>query len=591
MAYDLVIRNGTVVDGSGGPSYRADVAVSGDRIAEIGRITERAATEIDAEGHVVTPGFVDGHTHMDAQVLWDPQGTSSCWHGVTTVVMGNCGFSLAPVRPDARDLVVRNLERAEDISPAALAAGIDWGWETFSEYLDAVDRQPKGINYAAYVGHSALRTWAMGERAFEEEAGEDDLRCMEIELESAMRAGAIGLTTSRSANHATSDDRPVASRLASWSEVQRLVAVLGRERAGVFELALEEVARSRDPKRRGEFLERLSRLALDTGVPVSFGVVGGYDDHLLKLIDDVAEAGGTMFGQSHCRGIATLLSFRTRLPFDRLPEWREFRARPASEQLAALADPSVRAGLVHAAEHGDYGRAIGAEARRPDFDHLYVMDAAVPPHTAVAEVATARGMTPVEAMIDLAVSTGLEQLFMQPITPEDPDAILPFLRHRRSVMTFSDSGAHVSQIMDSSIQTHLLAYWVRQRQDLALEEAVRMLTSATADAWGFTDRGRLRTGMAADLNVFDPDTVAPSMPEVATDLPGGARRLRQGATGFKATVVAGRVVLVDGESTGAFPGRLLRDGSRRGGSRRDRSGRDASRRDGRGQDGARRIPA
>ena len=568
MAYDLVIRNGTVVDGSGGPSYRADVAVSGDRIAEIGRIKARAPSEIDAEGQVVTPGFVDGHTHMDAQVMWDPLGTCSCWHGVTTVVMGNCGFSLAPVRSDERELVVRNLERAEDISPAALAAGIEWGWETFAQYLDEVDRQPKGINYAAYVGHSALRTWAMGERAFEEEADEDDLGRMEVELESAMRAGAIGLTTSRSGNHATSDDRPVASRLAAWSEVQRLVGVLGRERAGVFELALEGAARSRDPERRAEFLERLRRLALDSGVPVSFGVVGGYDEHLLELIDDVAAAGGTMFGQSHCRGVATLLSFQTRLPFDRLPEWRDLRARPASEQLAALSDPSVRARLVKAAEHGDYGRAIGAEARRPDFDHVYVMNGAVPPHATVAQVAAARRMAPVELMIDLAVSTGLEQLFIQPITPEDPDLILPFLRHQGSVMTFSDSGAHVSQVIDSSIQTHLLAYWVRQRQDLTLEEAVRMLTSATADAWGFTDRGRLRPGLAADLNVFDPDTVAPSMPEVVTDLPGGARRLRQGATGFRATVVAGQVVLDDGESTGALPGRLLRDGARRGGARR-----------------------
>ncbi len=393
---------------------------------------------------------------MDAQVLWDPLGTCSCWHGVTTVVMGNCGFSLAPVRSDARELVVRNLERAEDISPAALAAGIEWRWETFAEYLDEVDRQPKGINYAAYVGHSALRTWAMGERAFEEEANEDDLGRMEVELESAMRAGAIGLTTSRSGNHATSDDRPVASRLASWSEVQRLVAVLGRERAGVFELALEGAARSRDPERRAEFLERLRRLALDSGVPVSFGVLGGHDDHLLELIDDVAAAGGTMFGQSHCRGVATLLSFLTRLPFDALPEWKDVRARPAREQLAALADPAVRARLVYAAEHGDYGPAIGAEARRPDFDHVYVMDGPLPPHATVAEVAAARGMAPVEVMIDLAISTGLQQLFIQPISPEDPELILPFLRHQGSVMTFSDSGAHVSQVIDSSIQTHLL---------------------------------------------------------------------------------------------------------------------------------------
>jgi len=210
VVYDVVIRNGTVVDGTGGPSRRADVGIAGSQIAEVGRITERGREEIDAEGHVVTPGFIDGHTHMDAQVLWDPLGSCSCFHGVTTVVMGNCGFTLAPARPDARDLVVRNLERAEDISRDALAAGIDWTWETFPEYLDAIDRAPKAINYAAQIGHSALRTWAMGEKAFEAPATEDKLQLMERTLAEAMRAGAVGFTSSRSDQHETPDSQPVA---------------------------------------------------------------------------------------------------------------------------------------------------------------------------------------------------------------------------------------------------------------------------------------------------------------------------------------------------------------------------------------------
>src|SRR4051812_31829239 len=208
MEFDLVIRNGTVVDGSGLGSYRADVGVVGDTITFVGRIRERGVEEIDAEGHVVTPGFVDGHTHLDAQIFWDARGTNSCWHGVTTVVMGNCGFTLAPVRPDAHALVVRNLERAEDIDARALAGGIEWGWETFAEYLDAVDQVPKAINYAANVGHSALRTFVMGERAFTQPATDDDLAAMERELRDALRAGALGFTTSRSEHHETSDDRP-----------------------------------------------------------------------------------------------------------------------------------------------------------------------------------------------------------------------------------------------------------------------------------------------------------------------------------------------------------------------------------------------
>src|SRR5579862_4476980 len=237
VGYDTVIRDGTVVDGSGLGSYRADVGIVGDRIAFVGRIRERAPREIAAEGHVVTPGFIDGHTHMDAQVFWDAAGSSSCWHGVTTAVMGNCGFTLAPVRDDERALVVRNLERAEDINPAALAAGIDWSFRTFPEYLDAVDRLPKGINYGAQVGHSALRTWAMGERAFEEEAKDDDLALMRRQLAESVRAGAIGFTSSRSIHHETSDDRPVASRLASWDEVVALVDVLGEAGTGIFEFA------------------------------------------------------------------------------------------------------------------------------------------------------------------------------------------------------------------------------------------------------------------------------------------------------------------------------------------------------------------
>src|SRR5688572_32360462 len=236
MSYDLVIKNGVVIDGSGMPRYRGDVGVVGGRIAAVGRIRESAREVIDADGQVVAPGFVDGHTHMDAQVFWDPLGSCSCWHGVTTVVMGHCGFTLAPSSAEQRHLVVRNLERAEDISGAAMAAGIDWTWTTFAEYLDAIDRLPKGINYAANIGHSALRTYAMGERAFTDEATVDDQRAMADELRNALRAGAYGFTTSRTHHHETSDNRPVASRIASWEEVRDLVRVMGDLGVGVFQL-------------------------------------------------------------------------------------------------------------------------------------------------------------------------------------------------------------------------------------------------------------------------------------------------------------------------------------------------------------------
>ena len=560
MTYDLVIRNGTVVDGSGLAPVRADVGVKDGRIVTVAsRIRDKATQEIDAEGHVVTPGFIDGHTHMDAQVFWDPHGTSSCWHGITTVVMGHCGFTLAPALPDKRELVVRNLERAEDISPAALAAGITWSWETFPEYLDAVDAAPKALNYAANIGHSALRTWAMGERAFEEAASDDDLDKMETELRRSLQAGAVGFTTSRSDQHETSDDRPVASRLATWDEVRRLVNAMGDTGPGIFQITPEPAGGSPDPEVRQDYLGRMHDLALESGATFSVPVgPSQMADVHLEWVDDLAADGGRIFGLSHSRGISVVFSFNTRTPFEKLPEWKEVRSKPIEEQKRLLRDPVVRERLVKAANEGDYGRAIGAEVRKPDYDLIEVWDRPIPPNPTVAEVARQRNVDPAELMIDLAVETDFKQLFFQPLRPYKYENILKVMKHPRMVMTFSDSGAHVSQLADCSIQTHLLAYWMRDRQEFTLEEAVRMLTLAPATAWGFADRGLVREGFVADLNVFDPDTVGPDMPQVVTDLPAGAKRIIQTAHGFKATVVGGEVVLKDGKHTGALPGRLLR---------------------------------
>jgi N-acyl-D-aspartate/D-glutamate deacylase len=320
---------------------------------------------------------------------------------------------------------------------------------------------------------------------------------------------------------------------------------------------------SPDPEQREQARARMRALAADTGVTMTMGIIatnpGGYE--MLDLIDDIAAVGGRMIGQSHCRGINVLLSFATRLPFDLLPEWHDVRALPDHEQLQALRDPGVRERLIRAGMEGDYSRwrGIGAMPRKPDFDGIRVYLHGLPPNPTVAEVAAQRGVSPVEAMIDLALETDLGQLFIQPsLYPQDPDVLLAVMRHPRTVMTFSDSGAHLSQIADASIHTHLLGYWVRERQEFTLEEAVRMLTLAPAMAWGFADRGLLREGMAADVNVFDPDRVGPAVPEVVRDLPQGGKRLSQRAEGFKATVVGGEITILDGETTGARPGRLVR---------------------------------
>jgi len=563
MSYDLVIKNGTVIDGSGLPRYRADVGVRHGRIVTIGRIRERAREVVDAEGQVVTPGFVDGHTHMDAQIFWDPLGTSSCWHGITSVVMGNCGFTLAPCAKENKHLVVRNLQRAEDIPPAAMEAGIEWRWTTFPEFLDCLDSLPKGINYGGYVGHSAVRTYVMGERAFEQAASEDDLKAMEREVRDAIRAGAIGFTTSRSPAHETPDGRYVASRLATWDEVRRLVGVMGDLNAGLFEIAGEGVDRAPGDPGLRDYHVRLRDLAVDTGRPVTFGVFSrrGVPDvwrKYLSLLDETAAAGGRMFAQVHSRSLSALLSFKTQMPFDRLPVWKELRALPLAEQRRRLHDPELRRRLIEASGESDGQRPVGAEARAADYDWLLVFDTVEGPHRTVAEVARERGQHPAETMIDLALARDLDLFFLQPVANEDQDYALELMRHPRAVVTFSDSGAHVSQLMDSSLQTHLLYHWVRRKQAFTLEQAVRMLTLVPATLWGFADRGLIREGMAADLVVFDPETIAAEMPEVVDDLPSGARRLVQRTRGIAATVVNGEVLLRDGKHTGALPGQLLR---------------------------------
>ena len=563
--HDLVIANGMVVDGTGASARRADVAVNDGVITEVGDLNgHQAQRTIDADGHIVSPGFVDVHTHMDAQIAWDPLGECSCFHGVTTAVMGNCGFTLAPVNSDERELVVRNLERAEDISADAMAAGIDWSWETFPEYLDFVDATPKGINYAGYVGHSALRTWAMGERAFEEAANDDDITKMAAQVQASMRAGAIGFTTSVSGNHETSDDRPVASRFASRSEINALVGAMAElGRGGIFELAQHPNMRSSDPEKREDYARWLIDLAVSTGVPLTYGMLAfGTEEHkwkpVVELLDRITAEGGTAWGQAHSRHFGAILSFQTQLPFDALPVWKEFRAQPLDEQRRALADPTMRQRLIHSADTAEYGRAIGTEARKPEWQYVFPVTAGLPPYETIAELAAARGTSPMETFIDIAVDSELNMFFMQAAANHDQDRVLEFLRHPQAIPTFSDSGAHVSQIMDSSLQTHMLGHWVRNEQAFTIEQAVHRMTQVPATAWGFLDRGVIAAGMAADINVFDLETVTPDMPELVYDLPGGARRLRQTASGFKATMVNGQVLLDHGEATGARPGQLLR---------------------------------
>ena len=564
---DLLIRGGTIVDGSGAARYRGDIGVRGGRIVEIGRIRSAAERTIDADGLIVSPGFIDGHTHMDAQVAWDRIGSCSCWHGVTTVIMGNCGFALAPCRPADREWFARCLTAVEDIPTEAMLAGIDWTWETFPEYLANVDRLPKAINYGAYLGHSALRMYVMGKRALTEKATEDDLTRMVAAVKEAVRAGAMGFSSSRATTHVTPNDTPVASRIADWSELDRLVGALADLNAGVFQIGPD--ISGGEAQRR--FLTRLKQLGVESGRPIMFGVLSSRQGdkpnpwtYQLDYLDECAAAGARMWGQSTTRSINAIFSLKSYLPFDVLPAWRELRGLPLAEQKRRLADPAARGRLVAAEANMkprdnvfQGGGAATTDPRKPDYDNLYAMKGVDWNDPTVAQLSGQRGKHPVEVMIDLVLEND-DQVFVQPLVNEDPEHVLGMLRHSRTLATFSDSGAHVCQEMGSSLQTHLLSYWVRARQAFTLEEAVRKLTFDNASAWDLNDRGLVRAGYAADLVVFDEARVRPAMPSVESDLPGGARRLVQKAEGIAAVVVNGQVTLEQGRATGAVSGKLLR---------------------------------
>jgi N-acyl-D-aspartate/D-glutamate deacylase len=567
MVLDLLVRGGTVVDGSGGKRFVADIGIAQGRIARIGRLSEPARRTIDADGLIVSPGFIDGHTHMDAQVAWDPLGSCSCWHGVTSVVMSNCGFALAPCKPADRDWYARCLSAVEDIPTEAMAAGIDWSWETFPDYMATVERLPKAINYGMYIGHSALRMYVMGRRALDETANDDDLRRMGLLVQEALKAGALGFSSSRATTHVTPDDTPVASRIADWREIDRIVAAMAELDAGIFQIGPDIGS---GPTHRA-FLERLRQVALAHGRPIMFGVLAtrqGEDpnpwQYQTKYIDDTIAAGGRMFGQGTTRSINAIFSLKSYLPFDVLPAWQPIRALPLDEQKKRLRDPSVRRELVAAEatmkprdKTFQGGGAATTDPRKPDYANLFALKGVDWDDPTVDQLARVRGQHPVEVMIDLSLADE-NQIYVQPLVNESPEDVLGILRHERTLATFSDSGAHVCQEMGSSLQTHFLSYWVRKRGAFTLEQAIKKLTRDNAVAWELLDRGLIRQGCKADLVLFEEERIRPCLPTVEKDLPGAARRLVQKAEGIRATIVNGSTTFENGEATGAFAGEMLR---------------------------------
>lgn len=560
MGLDLVIRGGQVVDGTGAASVTADVGIRGDRIVEIGNIDPPPnARVIDAEGKVVTPGFVDIHSHLDAQLGWDPLMSSSCWHGVTSVVLGNCGMTFAPMRPGQAEVLAAAMESVEDIPASCILEGLPWNWETYGEYLDSIEQLPRGLNAGGYIGDVALRLYVCGERSCEDDfrASEDELRQMTALVHEAMRAGALGFSLSRSLFHRVPDGRNVPGTWADPEEFLAVASALGELGAGVVESAPRYNFPDRGGDRVDEELSWMAELSRRTGRPFSFNLqqISSLGDHYARVLAlaEAANANGAQLRpQITPRGVGVLFSLAANSPLDSLPSWSPGEAR-LSARVAALADPSLRARLI------DEGAGITSES----YDAMFVMRPGAVHYDFSAEdslgaLARRRGVGVVEAYIDLMVETDGAAIINWPVMNQDESAIEAQLLSPVSILGLADAGAHATQIMDASQSTYLLSHWVRDRGVLSLEKAIAKLTSDTAGFIGYEDRGVLREGAFADVNVIDLDGLGLELPEIVHDFPGDVPRFVQRATGFEHTIVNGEPFMDHGEHTGALAGRVLR---------------------------------
>jgi N-acyl-D-amino-acid deacylase len=559
---DLIIRNGTVHDGTGAAGRPADVAVKGDRIVAVeDRIEAKGAREIDASGRLVTPGFVDVHTHLDAQLAWDPLPTSSCWHGITSAVIGNCGVTFAPVMPGQKEFLAEMMESVEDIPRQAILEGLPWDWTTYGDYLGWLDRTPKGINVGGLVGHCALRVAAMGDRCMTEGSGtpEDIARMAELATE-AMRSGALGISTSRTLGHKVPDGRPVPGTWAGPDELLAFGDVLRTVGYGLFEgaMRLGERDDAELTNTRAE-LAVMGEISRRSGRPLSYGLVQSdrRPDLYSKVIEFNQEENATgahLRPQTTARGIGMIYHLFNRTPWDRTESWRELRNLSREERLAALRNPERRARLVADAATAKMYMSYGQLFVLPVGDARYDCK----PEDSLAAHGARRGMSPAEAFIELCLERDGLVNVNYPILNHQLSAVEEMLDMDVVTLGLADAGAHVGQIMDTSQPTFLLTYWVRERQRWTIEQAIRRLTSDTADLFGFRDRGRIKVGGYADLNVIDFDGLTLPQPEYVNDLPNGAGRYVQGASGYDYTIVNGEVFMDHGEHVGALAGRVVR---------------------------------
>jgi len=563
---DLTIRNGLLVDGTGAPARPADVVVAGDRIVEVTGPGQGPAghREIDADGRLVTPGFVDIHTHYDGQATWDPEMTPSGWHGVTTVVMGNCGVGFAPADPARRDWLIQLMEGVEDIPGTALAEGMSWNWESFPEYLDELDSMPRVMDVAAQIPHGAVRGYVMGERgAANEPASAEDIALMSKLVEEGLRAGAVGFTTTRTVLHRAKDGELAAGTTAEVEELLGLGDALGAAGTGVFGVASDMI----DPTPEFEWMIEISRR---TGRPVTFGCLQNdvRPEQWRELLDRAADAnaaGARIVPQVAGRPACLLFGFESSVhPFITHRAYREIAHLPLVERVAQLRTPERREAILsEEVTRSGFGAYLLSSFQKlfplgdpPDYEPA--------PERSVAAIAAREGRRPEEVTYDLMLGRDGTELLYFPMlgySHGDFEAMREMLDRDDTVLGLGDGGAHCGILCDASLPTYMLTHWSRDRDRGArftLEQVVAMQTSRTAALYGFDDRGVVAPGLRADLNVIDLDGLRLSPPEMVHDLPAGGRRLIQRATGFAATICAGEPVRLDDQSTGSRPGRLVR---------------------------------
>jgi N-acyl-D-aspartate/D-glutamate deacylase len=561
--HDLVIRNGTVIDGTGAAPRDADIAIQDGRIAAIGRIEGSGADEVDARGHLVTPGFVDIHTHYDGQAVWDSHLQPSAWHGVTTVVMGNCGVGFAPVKPGDRNRLIELMEGVEDIPAPALHEGLDFRWESFAEYLDVLEQRPRDTDICALLPHAAIRVNVMGDRAMRlENATPDDIAAMRAIARDAARAGAFGFSTSRTISHKTLAGDPTPSLRAQEDELIGIAHGLSEGGGGLVEL----VSDWNTPDPATEFA-MVRRLVEATRRPVLFSLTARHDrseawKELLALSDAAAAEGLPIRPVFPPRPIGILLGLQgSQNPFSGTPSYKAIAHLPLAERVAAMRAPAMRARIL--SEDPVAGSSFPLITRL-SYERMFPFgdppDYAPPREASIAARAQRAGVTAAALAYDTLLAEDGHGFIFAPLTnfaDYTLSASGECLRHPNAVVGLSDGGAHVGFISDGSFPTFLLTHWGK-REGIPLPELIRRQTSDTARAAGLGDRGVLAPGMKADLNVIDPDRLALQAPRMVADLPAGGRRLLQRARGYRATVVAGAVTYRDGEATGALPGRLVR---------------------------------